>query len=279
MSKLNKVDEKRLWRELRDLSDFGQRAPGSQNHKKSHDYLMQKLKPHVDDSWYQNFSVNFRGNKIECANLCGIKKSRKAQSTILMGSHFDTRWIADNEADPGLQNKPIPGVNDGGSGVAIIIELARVLGYSDLNHNLVYVLFDAEDLGNIDGLEFSIGAREYAVNGKTKPDLVIILDMVGGRNMHINIENNSLGFKKSYDCFRMLFQIGRQKNFPAFFNNQQRYIISDHYPFLLQNIPSIILIDIDYPQWHTQLDDIDHCSSFSLYQVAEVLHHYLISLK
>ena len=268
-------DGQKAWRLLTGLAKRGKRAPGTVEHREGIKYLFDLMKAVTPQSWLEPFSLQFRGEKIECANICGYIPGKNSSSTLLIGSHFDTRWIADNDPDPTKRDLPIPGVNDGTSGVVIILELARVLRQKIPLQNVVFVLFDAEDVGNIDGFEFSVGADHYARNGKIPPDRVIALDMVGGKNMHLNIDLNSLSLPESKVMFEQLFIIGRRHGYPCFFNNTVNMIISDHYPFLLKKIPSCILIDIGYPQWHTHEDIIEHCSKDSLQYIGDVLYKFL----
>jgi glutaminyl-peptide cyclotransferase len=267
--------EEKAWSMLTGLARRGKRAPGTEEHKQSIEYLFGLMKGVTTSSWLQPFSLFFQGNTIECANICGHIPGKDSSSTLLIGSHFDTRWIADNEADPEKRNLPIPGVNDGTSGVVIILELARVLKEHPPSQDVVFVLFDAEDVGNIDGYEFSVGADHYAQSGKILPNSVIALDMVGGKNMHLNIDLHSMALPESKKIFTTLFTIGRDRGYPCFFNNTVNMIISDHYPFLKRNIPSCILIDIGYPQWHTHSDTIEYCSKDSLKYIGDVLYFFV----
>ncbi|MBN1700015.1 MAG: M28 family peptidase [Spirochaetales bacterium] len=272
---MNGFDPQRAWELLVTFAASGKRPPGTAEHKAAITDFFHRMQPLCRTSWLQEFSLPFRGTQIQCANVCGLIKGRNPEFTILLGSHFDTRWIADNEADPAQRNIPIPGVNDGTSGVAVILELMRAFSETEPATDVVFVLFDAEDVGNIDGYEFGVGAEIYAKEGRVKPDLVIALDMVGGLDMHLNIDFNSCVTGMSKGVLKTIFSIGRGLGFPCFFNNTVNAVIGDHYPFIRSGIPAVILIDIDYPQWHTQQDTIDHCSRDSLFYVGEVLYRFL----
>ena len=275
---MNSFDENKAWLLLNELACRGKRPPGAKEHKQAIKYLFTLMQDLCSRAWLQPFPIHFRGKKVQCANICGFIPGKDNSSTILIGSHFDTRWIADNEEDVTKRNSPIPGVNDGTSGVVIILELARVFRQNKPNNNVIFVLFDAEDLGNIDGFKFSIGADQYAQNGEISPDLVIALDMVGGKDMHLNIDLNSLLHSLSKNVFHRLFSIGRTLEYPCFFNNTIHMIISDHYPFLKREIPALILIDIEYPQWHTHSDTINYCSKDSLKYIGDVLLCFLADI-
>lgn len=225
--------------------------------------------------WLQPFNLTLNGREVQCANICGFIEGYNRGYTVLYGSHFDTRLIADNEKDEKLRGKPIPGVNDGTSGVAVLLELARVLKNVKPLANIVFVFFDAEDVGNIEGYEFGMGAKFYAKQGEVIPDSVVVLDMVGGKGLCLNIDLNSMISEKANKLYSDIFHIGRRLDYPCFKNNKINMIIGDHYPFVQKNIPAVILIDIDYPEWHTHRDTINACCKESLGYIGDVLFRYM----
>jgi len=107
-----------------------------------------------------------------------------------VGSHYDSRPIADRDSDPSKKNTPIPGANDGASSTAILLELARVLP-SNLDNQVWLVFFDAEDVGNRSGSGWANGSEYFVSTLTDKPDQVIVLDMVGDRDLDIMKERNS----------------------------------------------------------------------------------------
>jgi glutaminyl-peptide cyclotransferase len=267
---------KNAWDILARLAADGMRAPGTDGHRQGIAGLKDMLGKVTEKTWLQEFTLPILGQKAQCANICGLIRGINAGYTVLIGSHFDTRWIADNESDPELKTKPIPGVNDGTSGVAVILELARVFSNGTLPAcNVVFALFDAEDVGNIDGHDFSMGADLYARQGLIRPNLAIALDMVAGKDMHLNVDVNSLVTAEAVAAFSRLFALGRSMKYPAFTQNTPMDIISDHYPFVRRNIPAVLLIDLTYPQWHTHADTLENCCEYSLKQVGDVLCAFL----
>lgn len=141
--------------------------------------------------------------------------------------------------------------------------------------DLHLAFFDGEDLGDVDGYPYAEGSRHYVAQGPADVDRVIALDRAGGRNMRLNSEGNSLLHEASRDVFIDLFQRGRAAGRDAFFENQERWIYSDHGPFLDAGIPALCLIDIDYPQWHTHADLPDACHPDPLGQVGATLLEFL----
>jgi glutaminyl-peptide cyclotransferase len=195
---------------------------------------------------------------------------------LLIGTHYDTRLIADRELDERLKSIPIPGANDGGSGSAIQIELARILKENKAPVTTTLAWFDGEDLGGISDLDYAVGSKYFTDNMPCeKPDEVIILDMVAGMNMHLNIDGNSLRTQGARKILTSLFDIGRRLELEPWFNNNPNWIFCDHIPFIDIGIPAVLLIDINYPQWHTQSDLPRFCSSSSLYSVGQVLVEYI----
>ena len=133
-------NEHNAWKMLTTLAGRGKRLPGTEEHQEGIQYLFGLMQDVCTRVWLQPFSFQFRGKETRCANICGLINGRDTTSTILVGSHFDTRWVADNEEDGAKKNLPIPGVNDGTSGVVVILELARVLKENKPEKNILFVL-------------------------------------------------------------------------------------------------------------------------------------------
>jgi Zn-dependent M28 family amino/carboxypeptidase len=266
-------DEHEAFRFLQAQCDFGPRYPGSPAHRRLIDYLAKTMASYAPAVYRHEFGVTFRGSQLECTNVIGYFPGRTSAKTILLGTHFDTRIQADRETTVEKQNQPIMGANDGGSGTAILLELARIFSEEPPPTNVSLVLFDAEDLGNIDGLEFSLGAAAYCqAYVPKKPDAVIILDMVGRPGMKLNLDGNSLAFSRAAKRLtETLFRTGVELGFSEFIDPLFQYIYCDHIPFLDKGIPASILIDITDPNWHTLSDLPENCDPHSLKVVGEVL--------
>ena len=109
---------------------------------------------------------------------------------MIIGAHYDSRLLADPDPDPSLRNQPVPGANDGASGVAVLLELARILP-KNLDKTIWLVFFDAEDNGNIPGYDWIMGSRVFVQTLIDKPDEAIIIDMIGDADLNIYQEKNS----------------------------------------------------------------------------------------
>lgn len=262
--------------------DLGPRVPGSPAHDALADHLRAALGLHAPRWFRQEFALSFRGARLACANLVGLFPSagRPLAGPLLLGTHYDTRPRADREPDPLLRELPIAGANDGGSGTAVLLHLLPWLASLRLTRDVLVAFLDAEDLGHIDGKPFSIGAAHLAAHpvGGVVPAEVIVLDMVGGEGMVLDLDAFSLSHPPSRGLTGVVFGLGASRGFAPFTSDKPgrlKAIESDHYPFLRRGTASCILIDIDYPQWHTQADLPGAVSPDSLAVTAEVLSLYL----
>jgi Zn-dependent M28 family amino/carboxypeptidase len=187
---------------------------------------------------------------------------------VLLGTHYDTRPRADrDEENPDL---PVPGANDGASGVAVLLEIAHVVNPQSLRQPVRLVFFDAEDSGGIEGWDWIVGSNYYANQLEDYPSAVIVVDMVGDADLQLYYEQNSdpvLG--------QEIWEIAAQENFPAFVAHPKYSIIDDHIPFRRLGIPAVDVIDFDYPYWHTADDTLDKLSPESLAQVGHTLQRWL----
>ncbi len=189
---------------------------------------------------------------------------------IVLGAHYDTRPIADRDTVNPL--RPVPGANDGGSGVAVLLELANVLQKDALSGPLWLVFFDLEDSGDIDGMEWIVGSSYFADHLKELPDKVIVVDMVGDADLQIYYERNS-----DQALQAEIWEVAAGLGFEGFIPAANHSMIDDHIPFIQLGITAIDIIDFDYPYWHTIEDTLDKVSSQSLGQVGQTLEAWLLS--
>jgi glutaminyl-peptide cyclotransferase len=264
---------------------LGPRAPGAPAHLTLGRRLEDRLRAAGAEVTVQEFPVQFRGQRLPCRNIVGVFRAARARGPaapppLLLGTHYDTRVRADRDPDPALRETPIPGANDGGSGTAVLLHMLPGFARRALSRDLAVAFLDAEDLGNIDGKEFALGAAWLAAHPVAGflPAEVIVLDMVGGRDMVLDIDGSILDHPGSRALTTDVFRIGMEKGWDPFVRekrNRLKYIVSDHTPFARRGIPACILIDIDYPQWHTQADLPDAMSAGSLSAIEEALWLFL----
>ena len=195
---------------------------------------------------------------------------------ILLGAHYDSRLLADEDPVLSLRDRPVPGANDGASGVAVLLELARVLDVSSTQHTVCLAFFDAEDNGNIPGWFWIMGSQAYADDLEDQPrcrnpQAVIIVDMVGDIDQQIFIEQS--GTKELSDA---IWSQAADLGYEQFLIPEPGYLlIDDHLPFLRTGIPAITIIDFDYSFWHTVSDTLDKVSADSLERVGLTLETWL----
>ncbi len=253
--------------------NFGIRPTGSDALIKTGDYIIARLKEYGWTVTEQPFVLDVAGQPVNGRNIVG---SIGIGPVIIIGAHYDTRLWADRDPDPANRHDPILGANDGASGVAVMLELARVLGQHYTYQREVRLLFlDAEDNGNIPGWNnFSLGTTYYVQHLDTKPDAVIILDMIGDRDLNVYYEVGSMA--SAPDVMTGLWTVAEQLGYGANFIKQAKYnMTDDHTPFIQQGIRAIDVIDFDYPYWHTLADTLDKISADSLEKVGRVVQTYL----
>ena len=257
---------------VEDQVALGPRVPGSAAHDALLKRLEDSMRLHTREVILQEFKVPFRGQSIPCANVIGTFRASAGdvrKGPILLGTHFDTRPRADREPDPSRRECPIPGANDGGSGTAVFLHALPWLSRLPLCRDVIVAFFDAEDLGNIDGLDFSVGAEHCASHppGGSLPAEVIVLDMVGGAGMIFDIDAHIVTHLPSRRLTTEIFRLGTARGWEPFAASKPqrlKYVIADHHPFARRGIASCLLIDLDYPQWHMQDDTPKAVSAVSL---------------
>lgn len=243
---------------------FGPRIPGSEASRQTAGWVIEQLEAKGWEIEVQHFS-NLGTPLI---NIIAKSNGVSGGKPILLGAHYDTRPYADRDTiNP---ESPVPGANDGASGVAVLIELAHVLDRDRLRQPVWLVFFDAEDSGNIDGWDWIVGSSFFADNLTQDLEAVVIVDMVGDRDLQIFIEKNS-----DPSLVQEIWNTADQLGYQAFVNTPKYSIIDDHLPFLQIGVPAVDIIDFDYPYWHTISDTVDKVSADSLEQVGRTLEHWL----
>ncbi len=241
--------------------DLGPRPVGSSANRQLGQIIQTVLQENGWQVEVQTFS--HRGMPIQ--NIVGKKGG--AGDPIILGAHFDTRPRADR--DPDNPTAPIPGANDGASGTAVLLELARVL--HPQGHPIWLAFFDAEDMGEINGWDWSVGARYFASHLDVEPKAVVVIDMIGDADQQIFLEQHS-----TPALCQTIWNIAAQLGYGDAFIPRTRWtIIDDHVPFLERGWPACLLIDFDYPYWHTHADTPDKVSTVSLQRVGTVLETWL----
>lgn len=247
---------------------LGPRIPGTQAHSQVVDWITAEL---IKFGW----EVDIQQDEIMEQSVINIVGKQGGDYEIgepwtIIGAHYDTRIYADQDPDPEKRGQPVPGANDGASGVAVLLELARTLP-SDTGRHIWLVFFDAEDNGNIAGWDWILGSRAFVQSLNSKPDAAIIVDMIGDADLNIYQERGS-----DLELSAEIWTVAEELGFSQFIPTLKYHILDDHVPFLEAGIRAVDIIDFDYPYWHTTHDTTDKISATSLEAVGETLRVWLL---
>ena len=256
---------------LTDQCHFGVRKPNTTGHDLCKAYLLKQLTPSVDKVVTQNFTFrdDARNVTLNLTNILGIINPT-ATKKVMLFTHWDTRPTADNDLTPANRTKPIIGADDGASGTAVLLELARLFHKQHPTIGVELLFVDGEDWGPGDDKMY-LGARHFAAApGIYKPDYAILLDMIGDKDLNIyrEITSENVHPELNDKVWNTAAALGDGQ---YFINHTKWQITDDHDSFNAVGIPAIDLIDFDYPYWHTLQDTADKCSGKSLKIVGDVM--------
>ena len=281
------IDGKRAYGYLQKICDLGPRVAGTEANTRQRQMVAEhftRLGGKVREQHFRS-PHPLTGRPVNMANLIGSWHPDRLQRVVIC-AHYDTRPRADEEEDPDRLNRPFLGANDGASGVALLMELAHHLDQIETPWGVDLVLFDGEELvyGNQPRRgDYFLGSTAFAraydaqqrQRGRARTQYVagILFDMVGGKEMQIKREPNSL--ESAPDLMREVWAVAQQLGARSFSNAMGREVMDDHLPMNRVGIPTIDLIDFDYPHWH-KIDDLpENCSAESLAEVGRVVTAWL----
>ena len=247
---------------------MGPRVAGSPGGAKARDYIVSALKKAGVHVRVDEFEANTPHGRLRMANVIGVIPGRRAD-VILIGGHYDTKFFADRR---------FVGANDGGSSSALLLELARQLARAPRDFTYWVVFFDGEEARESWTATDSLyGSRRLAADlarvGQL-PRAVIVVDMIGDRNL--NIRREAFSTEALVDL--IWAAAGRTGHAPHFLPVSMP-VEDDHAPFLRAGVPAALLIDFDFPPWHTSRDTLDKVSAQSLQIVGDVLLEALPSIE
>jgi len=266
-------DGQAAYKDVKAQVDFGFRPTGSAASIQTGDYIIAQLKAAGWKASEQPFDISVNGSMIKARNIIG---SIGSGPVVIIGAHYDTRLWANQDPDPNKRFDPVMGADDAGSGVGVMLELARVIGQNyHFNRELRLVFLDAEDNGEIPGWDkWSIGTYYYVDHLDVKPDYVIILDMVGDNMLDCYYEAESM--RSDPDLMTGIWNVAASLGYSDNFIPKVKWdMIDDHTPFIEKGYKAIDIIDFDYPYWHTTSDTLDKVSADSLQKVGRVIQKYL----
>lgn len=263
--------------------DFGPRIPSTEAHAKCAVYLENKLKSFGGQAFVQTAPVKtYDGKTHQLKNIIAAFYPEKKQR-ILISAHWDARPFSDKDPDEANRNKPFDAANDGASGVAVILEIARQIQLKEPEVGVDFILWDIEDYGNVNDesaneLSWCIGSQYWAKNPPVKgykPLYAINLDMVGGENAQFAMDEISR--KYAPDVVQKVWSIAGEIGYSNYFINlNSGNLIDDHYWVNQAGIPCIDIIHFTdeggfYKNWHTQFDNMAHIDRNTLKAVGQVV--------
>lgn len=257
--------------------EFGPRNPGSEGAKKCLAFFESELGKYADKVVLQDFpfyDAKLKKNYILTNVIASFNLN--AGQRIFFAAHWDTRPMADMDPDPAQRNNPILGANDGASGVAVLLEMARNLAQQKPGIGVDLILFDGEDYGEEGHLEYYfLGSRHFASMARNyRPKFGILLDMVGDAELSLPYERFSADFLPH--IVEKVWVTAESLGEFAFERRPGHYVNDDHKILIESGIPCINVIDFEYPDashryWHTHEDTPDKCSAASLESVGRVM--------
>jgi glutaminyl-peptide cyclotransferase len=273
-------DGKRALKYVEAICDIGPRQSGTDGMRKQ----IQLITKHFEGLGLKVEVQPFSGKQVsrqepvEMKNLI-IRFHPDRARRVVICSHYDTRPIADQEPNPAKWREKFVSANDGGSGVAFLMELGNHMKNLKTNVGVDFVLFDGEEYifdRNSDQYFFGSKhfAEEYRKNkGKTRYGAAILLDMIGGHDAKFPIEQNS--WSKAREVVKQVWEIARDQKSKMFENVPGPTVLDDHISLQDVGIPAIDIIDFDYKHWHRLSDVPANCSAESLEGVSRVLTVWL----
>lgn len=254
--------------------DFGARVPGTPAHEKTGDWIVAQMKTRADSVTEQRFThVTTSGDTLPLRNILA-RINPSATDRVLYITHWDTRPISDQAKDPAQRQLPVPGANDGASGVALFIALADALKKTPPNVGVDLLFVDGEDYGdfNTDTADVLIGSKYFAKHlpsADYQPMFGVLWDMIGDRDLQIYQEGNSL--QRAPEVVSLVWRKAGELGYSRYFVPAPgQYVTDDHIPLLDAGLHVIDVIDIDYPYHHTPQDTYDKVSAQSLQIVGDV---------
>ena len=268
--------------------DFGYRVPGTVDHDTCAEWIGNQLSLSVDEVIKHNFTIQKENQpSYDCQNILGKLNTAK-KNIVILASHWDSRNVA--EKDYINQSLPIPGANDGASGVGVLLELAQVMNIykESLDCELWFLFLDAEDQGysremyGLEGWNWSEGSKAFTqdisdfYNSNENIECFILLDMVGGFDLQFVKENRS-----DKDLHNAIFSLGNELGYEVAFPNnpKEMSITDDHVYFDEIGIPVIdLIIDFVAGNWtyhHTHSDNLANIAEESLEITGKTLEYFI----
>jgi len=266
---------------LVEICKLGRRPSGSEGMAKQQEMLKRHFEDLGGKVEFQKFEHRWHPG-VKFANLI-VQWHPRAKDRVLLGAHYDTRPYPDR--DPRNPRGTFIGANDGASGVAVLMELAKSMPKLESKYGVDFVLFDAEEYifrVEADQKEYCLGSEYFALQyskDKSREHRYVwgvVMDMVGDADLQIFKEKNSLRTQKGSQLVRDIWAAAGRVGVREFYSRVEHEVTDDHVPLNnIAKIPTCDIIDFDYPYWHTEGDVPERCSAASLSKVGRVVLEWL----
>ena len=254
--------------------DFGPRVPGTPAAQRAGDWIIEQMRARADTVIVQSWThVTQDGKQLPMRNIIARYKP-SATDRVLYVTHWDSRPVSDQEENLGLRQMPVPGANDGASGVGLFVALGDALKKTPPTSGVDLLFVDGEDWGEFDDklADVLIGATYFSRNPPDsgyRPIFGVLWDMIGDKDLRLLKEGYSVqGAPEVVErVWKTAAELGHDD---VFVNEEMGGITDDHVPLLRAGLRVIDVIDIEYPHHHRTTDTIDKISARSLSIVGEV---------
>ncbi len=253
---------------------FGPRIPNTEAHTGASAWLDSMLRTRSDTLVVQKWDhVTLKGDTLHLANYIA-RFNPGAEKRVLFLAHWDSRPNADAPKSPD-RSKPVPGANDGGSGVALLLGVADALKRKPTTLGVDLLFDDGEDYGDFEAkpaaTDVLIGARYYAEHQLpgAQPLYAVLWDLIADKDLQLYQEGNSL--VGAPEVVERVWETARELGQSTYFIPSPKHtLIDDHLELQKVGIRAVDVVDFDYPSWHTPFDTIDKVSAASLQIVGDV---------
>jgi Peptidase family M28 len=258
---------------VRTQVDFGPRIPGTEAHRRAGDWIAEQMRARADTVIEQRFShLTASGDTLPMRNILARIKPGETQRVLYI-AHWDTRPISDRASNPADRALPVPGANDGGSGVALLMAVSDVLKATPPTWGVDLLFVDGEDYGEFAaGHDVLIGSKYFAQHlpaADYRPLFGVVWDMIGDANLGIYQEGHSV--RRAPEIVSRVWQTAADLGYSqVFVPRVGESITDDHLPLLDAGLRVIDVIDIEFAAHHTPFDTIDKVSERSLQIVGDV---------
>lgn len=280
-----KFDRDSAYAFLASQLEFGPRVPNTPAHKACGEWLAQRFETYGAQVIRQDFSAKaYTGAMLQGMNIIAQYNPGEAKR-IVLAAHWDSRHIADSPSNQTDRDKPVMGADDGGSGVAVLLEVARQLQQNPVGLGVDLVLFDLEDYGEDGGTDpnsWGMGSQYWSRNlhyrSGIRPQYGILLDMVGGKGARFGKEYFSLQY--AAPVVDKVWSLATSMGYGNYFVQDQVGVVTDDHYFVntIAGIPMIDIInrppdtETGFPaHWHTPNDTLDAIDPFTLRAVGQLM--------